>query len=81
MLEGTPSNTKKEAPSFLSRDCKAKICKDSRNHGESAGVLLSQVGTSLEMEESRWSPCWEMLSRAVLKDGPTEDLPREELVA
>lgn len=33
------------------------------------------------MEESRWSPCWEMLSRAVLKDSPTEDLLREELVA
>lgn len=55
----------------LSRDFKAKICKDSRNSRESAGVLLSQVGTSLEMNEGRWSPYRETtLSRAVLKDSP-----------
>lgn len=34
MLNRHPIKHKKEAPSFLSRDCKAKICKDSRNHGE-----------------------------------------------
>lgn len=70
---GAPSNTKKilEAPFSLSGDFKAKICKDSGNSRESAGVLLSQVGTSLEMDESRWSPYRETLSRAVLKDSPT----------
>lgn len=60
-----------EAPFSLSREFKAKICKDSRNSRESAGVLLSQVGTSLEMDESRQSPYREMLNRAVLKDSPT----------
>lgn len=33
------------------------------------------------MEEGRWSPCWETLSRTVLKGGPAEDLLRKELVA